>query len=281
MQENEMHIEKSKESATAHHSDTLEAEMSAEMLVDAVEITGPAVLTRKSRRKRVVTKSMTTVGSASPRDMPDMSGGEFQMSKEMEPSLERTKAATGLRKRRRRIQLESEPDSDESEISPAATPAPASARAHNSLELLMSEEMQPSLEKTKRRSFVARRGRKRRFVKHSVSREGRRGSRGAAEGEDSAGNLGMSAEMEPSLGEESGLPVRAAAAAGMLTPGRRIHYTDVEVGEGSSGSRSRNASEVMRKEKLCLGDLSSDSIQYEIFILLNSSTGEPHLPPEH
>ena len=80
---------------------------------------------------------------------------------------------------------------------------------------------------------------------------------GAAENvAEGAENFTMSAEMEPSPSVDgSGLPVRAAAAAGRMTPGagRRIHYTDVEVGEGSSGSRSRHASEV--KEKSCLCDL--------------------------
>ena len=145
--------------AADDRSDVHEEEMSAEMEADAMERTRPAALKRKGKRTRVVTKSMTSVSGsdnagsdatpADPASAPggEEGGGELQMSEEMEPSPEQTKgAAGGLRQRR---QLRRTVDGYE-EVLAQVTPAGTGGSANNDVEFLMSEEMQPSLEKTKR-----------------------------------------------------------------------------------------------------------------------------------
>ena len=227
------------DAAADQHSDVLEGEMSAEMEVDAMENTRPAALSRKGKVKKRAAAAARVVSSDDDAEAaPDRI--ELQMSKEMEPSLERTKGATGgLRKRRPRTApgTTDEGHNDLLEMTPAVASA---ARGRDNVELLMSEEMQASLVKTTKRALVARRGRGR-PKRVGGSENGSAGfaamesSAAGVEGGTDIGGLGMSTEMELSaVGGESGRRL-LRAAAGEARPRRSRHYTDVEIAGDESG----------------------------------------------
>ena len=121
------------------------------------------------------------------------------------------------------------------EVLAEVTPA---ARDRDDAEMLMSEEMQPALEKTKRALVARRAGRGRGRPRRVVGGD----STGFALGEGGAGNsksadggLGMSTEMELSLGGETASGrrlLKGAAARESGRPRRSRHYTDVEIGGG-------------------------------------------------
>ena len=148
--------------AADDRSDVHEEEMSAEMEADAMERKRPAALKRKGRRTRVVTKSMTSVSgsdnadatAADPASTPggeEGGGGELQMSEEMEPSPERTEGVAGGGLRQRRQPRRTADGYGEVLAQPTqVTPAAPGGSSKDDVELLMSEEMQPALEKTKR-----------------------------------------------------------------------------------------------------------------------------------
>ena len=147
--------------AADDRSDVHEEEMSAEMEADAMERKRPAALKRKGRRTRVVTKSMTSVSgsdnaeatAADPASTPggeEGGGGELQMSEEMEPSPERTEGAAGGLRQRRQPRRTADGYGEVLAQPAQMTPAGTGASAKDDVELLMSEEMQPALEKTKR-----------------------------------------------------------------------------------------------------------------------------------